>query len=379
MSVTTIKFIDRNIGFLFCAILGFFSRKKKLENVKRILLIQLWGIGETILLLPSIKVLRKKFPFSEIDVLATERNYEVFYENKYINKAIKVNLNLVSLIFFILKNYKKYDIVFDMEEYLNISAILAFFSGKFRIGYSHNTRSLVYNKKVKFNDKQHLAYTFLDLMKTIDIKENFSRLEHLNYSEADKIKIDNFLEKNSLKKSFLIGIASGASESAKSRIWPYYNYAELCNEMLHKRKNCKIVFIGNKNERELINEIINKIELKDNVIDSSGLFSLNELFCFIEKCDLFIGNDSGPMHIASAQGVKTIGLFGPNIPLRFAPFGRKNISLYKGYNCQFSPCINVHKGQVPDCLFKKNSDDYQKCMKNISVEDVFQAISRFVK
>ncbi|MBI2653126.1 glycosyltransferase family 9 protein, partial [Candidatus Woesearchaeota archaeon] len=92
----------------------------------------------------------------------------------------------------------------------------------------------------------------------------------------------------------------------------------------------------------------------------------------------FIGNDAGPMHIAAAQGVKTIGLFGPNLPIRFGPYGKGNTSLYKGYNCEFSPCINVHKGQVPDCLYPRNSNDYQKCMKNISVNDVLKEVEKLI-
>ena len=89
---------------------------------------------------------------------------------------------------------------------------------------------------------------------------------------------------------------------------------------------------------------------------------------------MFIGNDAGPMHIAAAQGVKTIGLFGPNLPVRFGPYGKKNESIYRGHNCQYSPCINVHKGKVPDCLYPKNSRDYQKCMKNIKVREVLKFI-----
>ena len=84
------------------------------------------------------------------------------------------------------------------------------------------------------------------------------------------------------------------------------------------------------------------------------------------------------MHIAAAQGIKTLGLFGPNIPLRFGPVGDGNIGLYKRYNCEFSPCINVHKGQVPDCMYPKSSNDYQKCMKNISVNDALKEVEKLI-
>ena len=261
-----------------------------------------------------------------------------------------------------------------MEEYLNISSIMSFSLGKNRIGYNHGVRSLLYTKTIPYNDKQHVVYTFLDLLKPLNIKLNVDKLTKLNYSSNNKKNIDNLLKKFNIgKKDFLVGFGVGAAESAKSRIWPLNNYAELCNNILINKKN-KIIFIGDKDEDELIKKIQNGIKEKNRTFNTAGLFNLNELFYLIEKCNLFIGNDAGPMHIAAAQDVKTIGLFGPNLPVRFGPYGKKNVSIYKGHNCQYSPCINVHKGQVPDCLYPKNSKDYQKCMKNIKVRDVLKFI-----
>ena len=77
--------------------------------------------------------------------------------------------------------------------------------------------------------------------------------------------------------------------------------------------------------------------------------------------------------MAAAQGVKTIGLFGPNLPIRWAPFGRGNVSIYKKGVCKYSPCINVHLGKVPECILKDNI-----CMKAIKVEDVLNAVKKIV-
>lgn len=376
VSVNAIKFLDKYIGFLLCLLLSINKLfRHKTYHHKNILVIQLWGIGETILTLPAIKALRNKYKKSNIDILVTSRNKEIFYNNKNINNLIISRLNPISILIFIFKNYKKYDLVIDMEEYLNISSIIAFFTGKERIGYSHGIRSNLYTKKVDYNDKQHTVETFLDLVRALNIKYNPKSLEKLDYLKKDKNAIDKFLKgKKITKKDFITGIAPGAAESAKSRMWPWKNYAELCNIILKTNKKNRIVFIGNKDEDELIKKIQNSIKEKNKTTNTAGLFELNALFYLIEKCNLFIGNDAGPMHIAAAQGVKTIGLFGPNLPARFGPYGKNNTSVYKGHNCQYSPCINVHKGEVPNCLFAKNSEDYQKCMKNIKVKDVLKFI-----
>ena len=142
VSIKLIKFLDKYLGLLTCLILSInkFIKNKKVSNYNDILIIQLWGLGETILTLPAIKALREKYKKSHISVLVTSRNKEVFYNNKNINEIKVLNLNPFSIKLFVLKNLRKFDLVIDMEEYLNISSIVAFFTGKERIGYSNGMR-----------------------------------------------------------------------------------------------------------------------------------------------------------------------------------------------------------------------------------------------
>ncbi len=79
------------------------------------------------------------------------------------------------------------------------------------------------------------------------------------------------------------------------------------------------------------------------------------------------------MHIAAAQGVKTIGLFGPNTPVLWGPYGKGNISIYRPPLC--SPCIDNTKGRMPECY----NEIYQKCMKDISVDEVFSNFEKLVR
>ena len=376
MVIGAIKFTDKYFGSVICRLLALFKSGKtpNLETPKKILIIQLWGIGETILTLPALDALSKKYPNSEITLLATKRNQDVYHNKGF--KIITLNLNPFSIINFTLRNYKKYDLVADMEEYLNVSSIISFFVGKYNVGFSHGARAKLYSKKAVYNDRQHCAQAFLDLARALGISCNSSALSKLNFDAEDETFVNDFLNKNNVKKNdFLIGIAPGAAESAKSRMWPLENYIKLIGELI-KKPNAKVILIGSENEKILSAEIIQKLNGKNSrIVDSIGKLSLKQLFCLMEKLNLFIGNDAGAMHMAAAQGAKTIGLFGPNLPVRFAPYGKGNIAVYKGKICEFSPCINVHKGEVPDCLYSKNSEDYQKCMKNIKVRDVLKEIS----
>lgn len=363
--------IDRYVGGLLCLLFGIISKllffikpKKKFDKV---LIVRLWAMGEAILTLPMIHALRKKYPKAEITVLCRSRVKDVFYKNKDIDRLLLFEPNnIISL----MKNIRKYDVAVDTEPFFKISALLSFFLAKRRMGFSHSIRSLLYTDKVEYNERQHEVFSFLDLSKKVSAWHKPKALIQLNYSEEDKKAVDSMLKKNKISKNdFVAGITPGAAESARFRMWPAERFAMLA-DLLVKKHNAKIIFVGSRID-ENISKNIQKL-MKEKSVNLAGRTSPRQLFYLVKKCSIFISNDTGPMHVAAAQGVKTIGIFGPNLPERFAPFGKKNISIYKKVSC--SPCINVHLGQVPkECMRKKNK---YLCMLNIHVKDVLGAVER---
>ncbi len=376
MKIGTIKWLDKFLGTPLCYFFGLLKIPWKLHDPKRILLIQLWGIGESILTLPSLCALRALYPKARIDLLATSRNADVYKKNKDIDFLKKVELNPWSALRFSLANAKRYDLVIDMEEYLNISSIISYAVGKHRVGYSHGARSLIYHRKVLYNDQQHVVQTYLDLIRAVGSSFNAEKLPQLKTTSQDSAAAQNAIKKTKAKGKLVI-IAPGAAESARCRMWPPQNYAELADYLIQQH-HVTILFTGTDEEKELVRQVMEKMDEKKNTFNLAGKLSLQQLFALMGKADLFIGNDSGPMHIAAAQGMKTIGLFGPNLPIRFGPYGKGNAGIYKGEICEFSPCINVHLGEVPDCLYPRASQDYQKCMKNIGVGDVIGEVDRLI-
>jgi len=377
MNIRIARFLDKCIGTLLCSFLSIFNKKGKNnkkggKRFKSILIVQLWGVGETLLTLPAIRAIRMKFTNSRISVLTTERVKDIFLLDGDVDDVILLRLNPVSMTKFVLENRKRFDLVIDFEEYLNISAIISFFVGKYRIGFSQGKRSLLYDGKVRYDDRQHVVRTFLDLVRLLGIKYDVVKLIKIDIPIKDREFVNNLLRGYSVtKNNFIVGIAPGAAESAKSRMWPKERFAKLSDILIEKYK-AKIIFMGNKDETELIKKIVELMENKKGVINFAGKVNLRQLFYLIERCNLVVSNDTGPMHVAAAQRVKAIGLFGPNLPVRWKPYGKGNVALYKKQEC--SPCINVHLGQVPECKWKGR--DYQKCMKAITVEDVLRAVEK---
>ena len=259
---------------------------------------------------------------------------------------------------------KKYDLVFDCEPYLNLSAVLGFLKGKYKVGFSNQWRSRLYNKAVKFDKKQHMVQNYLDMLRALGFKYNTNELERLDVKKETRNKIKKYLKKNKLS-GLVIGITPGVAESAKSRAWFSNRFAKLADKLILELK-AKIIFIDSKKNKKVVHKIVSLMDEK--AVNASGLFNLEETFYLIEKCKVFISNDTGPMHIAAAQGCRTIGLFGPNTPVLWGPYGKKNKAIYK---TKLRPSIQNDKGIFPD----KNRKEY---MGSIDVDDVFKEVKKLV-
>lgn len=363
MNVSLGRMFDKYVLSLLVMIFGLFSDlfPNKLKT-RKILVIKFWALGDSIVLLPTIHALRKKYPNSIIDVLVHQRNKDVFYENNDIDNLIFFNIwNLLSL-------FRRYDLCFDAEPFLNVSALIGFWSAPFRVGFSHGVRALLYQNKIEFTNKKHMVQNYLDLARSIGIKYDTDSLIKLKVSEEDKKKADEMLKQNGISSSdYIIGVSPGVAESAKTRMWPLDRVAKLADLIIEKL-HAKVIFIDSPSNIKEVNQVIK--HMKHKAVNLAGKTTVRNSFYLIEKCKILISNDTGPMHVGAAQGVKTIGLFGPNVPSLWAPYGKQNKFVYHPPWC--SPCIINKKGLVPECYNKV----YQQCMKNITVEDVFELVKK---
>ena len=141
--------------------------------------------------------------------------------------------------------------------------------------------------------------------------------------------------------------------------WSSQKYVDLIKTLLRDYP-AKIFLIGGKDEYELSNKILEAVN-DNRVINLTGKLTLAELAYLLKRSQLFIGNDSGPMHIASACGTKVIGLYGPTDPERFGPYGGNCIALRMEDKCP--PCAK------DECKFKN-----YRCVDQISVDDVINVI-----
>ena len=235
-------------------------------------------------------------------------------------------------------------------------------------GDSNKLIKIIKIREKKFDKKQHMVDNYLDMIRLLGHKYKTNQLEELNnIPDESKEPINDYLKQNKIKKKdLIIGLTPGVAESAKNRMWYEDRFANLADKLIKENK-AKILFIDGPSNRDVVSSIISQMKEKSNVFEPK--FKLQETFYLISKCSIFISNDTGPMHIAAAQGCKTIGLFGPNTPVLWGPYGKNNISIYK---TKLSPCIENDKGIAPNI----NREEY---MGPITVNDVYNAVIKLLK
>jgi ADP-heptose:LPS heptosyltransferase len=115
----------------------------------------------------------------------------------------------------------------------------------------------------------------------------------------------------------------------KPKTWAARNFVDLIGRLTKKQgilPGARVLVFGAESERDQAAELLSGIAM-DQMVDCMGKLSLLEVYATMEKADLFIGNDSGLMHMAAAAGIPTLGLFGPSREEQYAPWGHKSMSV----------------------------------------------------
>jgi ADP-heptose:LPS heptosyltransferase len=140
----------------------------------------------------------------------------------------------------------------------------------------------------------------------------------------------------------VVAVHPGAGNVNKQ--WPSAHFAALI-ELLIERDGVAVLLVGSKDEESLLSSIVKMINQADRIASVAGDIPLGDLPRLLATCVLFIGNDSGPKHIAAAMGVPTIGIHsGVTSPVEWAPSGKRSVALSRNMTC--APC---YLDRIDDC------------------------------
>lgn len=321
---------------------------------QQVAVIKLWAIGEAVLTLPALHALIARYPQAQLTVITTAYVAPVYRGQPGVHRVQILPRKPWSLVWYIWTQRKKFKMAIDFEPYLYVSALLARFISKYSVGFSTRRRAGIYSRAVHYNDQQHVTRTYRDLVADRGVITN---LMPLHYELADIAAVKHFFGFRGIALDQLVVIAPSVGGSAKSRQWPAKLFAQVADAL--GQQGAHIALVGSHRDGQLLSIIQDNMHQPSTAITH---FSLAQVAALLAQCRLLIANDSGLMHVGACMGTPTLGLFGPNLPLRFRPLNRLSRYLYDP--CAKSPHINVHRGQI--------SNQACTCLQRLSVAQVLR-------
>ena len=326
---------------------------------QKILLIRLSSLGDIVLTTPAIRAVRAHFPDAYIAMLVAKQSAEILRENPHLDEIItfdrlaknKDTGEMLRIIRHLRE--RKFTMAIDFQRKFRTEMLMYFSGATERIG-----KGRFCTVRVHEQGNKHATADYFDMLHAAGIPAEDQRLE-LFLSEFEQLDAAQRFDTAGVADGGLkVGLFPGAGW--KLREWMPERFAAI-GDRLVEHFNANVLIFGGPKEAELVQTVANLMNAP--AIPFAGNLQVRELAACLEKCDLFLTNDTGPMHIAAAVGTPTVSLFGPGNHIRFQPLGTSHQTIRHAVPC--SPCK-----QFTD----KCKDNI--CMKGIGVDEVWESISR---
>jgi heptosyltransferase II len=350
----------------------------------RILINALSGIGDAVMFSPALAVLKKHLPDARIDMLAMfQQVQDIFSTNPHLNDIYFIDFlhqsKFKSLKEVLAIRTNKYDYSVNVypsnrKEYNLLNLLLG---AKKRIATKYNNFS---SKNYDFLNSillkeaidRHNVLENFGLIKIIakDAKEEEPGPYEINVKIDDEVHATEYLIDNCLTDKFLVGFHAGSALFKRhiNKRWSAEKYIELA-KLLHRKYMAYILLFGT--EKELNKSIYNEVKSFAYIPKTK---TLTESVALMEKCKLFISNDTALMHIASALKIPQVAIFAYTNYKELHPWKNNHEIVRKELEC--SPCF-FNSPRPVNCIW--SGEDEFKCIKTITVEEVFNASVKLVE
>ena len=345
MLLKIIKLIDR---LATQALINFLSKSVQRHTtvpVHSILVIRPGGIGDAVLLLPMLHELALLHPDVQIDVLAENRNAEVFGWSPAVSTIFKYDRPKDFLKLF----QQDYDLIIDTEQWYRLSAVVTrLLSAPRSIGFATNTRSRLFTDSRPYHQERYEAEMFLELLEPLR-----NGISETTWPQNEVLVLPRSGFKP--KKPYVV-IFPGASVSTKQ--WPAERYAEVARYC--EDSGFEIVVVGGKTDIHSGEVVSRTLKHCHNLVGKTGL---TESATIVADATLMISGDSGLLHIAQLLKTPTVAIFGPSNTKKWSQAGEKHIVVTAGTDC--TPCSKF--GTTPPCPYNV------RCMQEITTAEVIKA------
>lgn len=396
--VHTGRSIVGKITYLLLSIIGLFLWLRRLGkryppltpdtfHPRRILVIRLDLIGDLVLSLTVVRALKRTYPAAEIDLLALPASAKVASYDPNLSEIITYDPNIWRRpkALFQLKNWREASVLrqklnarhYDLavSVYANWAAILAVLSGaRRRVGYAPEgypgfmTDSLPggipdrWRHWAPLDNKHEVDYCLALAQAAGATLTPADRIPRLYVDEKTREEVEQLLLRAGLQPHKPLIVCHINSNNGQSKRWPIPYWATLIDRLI-RQEGAQVVLTGAPGDMPQIDQVTSRMH--ERAINLAGKTSLTQLAALLQRADLLISGDSGPLHMGVACATPIIGIYGPTNPSLGGPVSPDATVLRSGIWC--SPCYNAR--DTADCPFYTT-----QCMKNILPSQVFAIV-----
>jgi len=354
------------------------ERGGALNTPNSILIIKPCCLGDVLMATPVIAALRQAFPRARIEFAVGGWSRAMVENNPHLDGLVDCGpvgsssrycwreyLDLVRRI-----RAGRYEACFVLDRSPLIS-LLPYLGGvPQRVGLDSRGRGFSLTVGLPVVGLHHEAELYLDTVRAVGIKVNEPRLEFYPAGE-DRRHVTEMVNKcqGAISQVPLIVIhpAGGSNPGMilSAKRWPPQRFAALADRLVEER-GAQVLLVGGPDDSPIAAVI--KEAMRQKPWDLTGQLTLGQLGALLERCDLFIGHDTGAMHLAVAMGTPVVAIFGPSDPRMYGPYGENSVALWHDVGC--NPCLLRGRWDTACRRFR--------CIEAITMEEAWQAAATFL-
>lgn len=334
------------------------------SNAVKILVISLLNIGDVLFTTPALRSLRAAYPDARIDMLVNNRSAETVVHNRNLSRVIVIEKSgyhkspkgFVELIRSIRR--ERYDTVINLHGCARSSLITVLSGARQRCGLVSRGFDWLYHKPIHQRRDIHRVDSHLQILNDLGIPTLQGLGMEMHVDDASRESAQTKMAEAGVRvEGVYIGLNPGASVTLKQ--WTAEGWAQL-SDLLVEQGYTPVLF-GGPGDVPLTDKISELCRTRPSTM--SGKLTLLELAAAVTRCQVFVSVDSGPLHIAAAQGVPIVGLYGPTDPIEFGPYRVPNVVLGSS-------------GECDSC--RQRLDSGHTCIANIKPPAVFEAVRKLL-
>ena len=321
---------------------------------KNILVFSFSFIGDATLSTAVINPLRRHFPDAQVSFIVGTRAFDLLtddpgidrvfvYDNHGRHAGWKGKWRLIGSL-----RRRRFDLVINLRD-----SLWSRFIGGTLWGMTHQ------------GGETHAVTRYLDVLRRHGVDTTGARPQ-LRFTDQEIAYRDQFLRENNIVRNRPI-VAIHPGGNWRYKLWQPDNFAQIA-DIIGDSWNAQILLFAGPDESSLQVQVADAVRLEPIVVKNQNL---RQVAALIEACDIYLGNDTGPMHIAVAVGTTVIAIFGSTNHHRSGPYGDEHTVVRSDLNLGCNPC---HPGRNPGGCGAESC----AVVDAVTVQQVFQQLSNHV-